>query len=287
MKKYEEKIEDRSLWKSAMTTPVMLSLPFYVPEAGHFFAEKEYLVDRKTHDSFLLLFTVNGAGYVHSGTSFLELPAGHAAVIDCHKPHRYYAAQTGWEFLWMHLKGNSPESFFTLLYPEEPFAIEVEDASLLIRKMTVLMDNLAQNDILHSLENSERIHEIWNLLVKSSLKKEASRQRSLYSAEIEKVLAFLSQHYGEQISIEDMIADVPISKYHFIRIFRRIMGVTPYHYLMHYRLNAARMLLRTTNLPVAQIAEQCGFLDTGNFISQFKRHTGQTPLSYRRYFQGP
>ena len=81
-----------------------------------------------------------------------------------------------------------------------------------------------------------------------------------------------------------MIADIPLSKYHFIRVFKRIMGTTPYNYLTNYRINNAKILLKTTDLSVYEIAERCGFSDTSNFIVQFKKHTGQKPLEYRRYF---
>jgi len=42
--------------------------------------------------------------------------------------------------------------------------------------------------------------------------------------------------------------------------------------------------LRTTNKSIAEISEECGFLDTSNFISQFKKNTNQKPTDYRRDF---
>lgn len=84
----------------------------------------------------------------------------------------------------------------------------------------------------------------------------------------------------------DMIQDIHISKYHFIRIFSRVMGATPYSYLMNYRINMSKKFLHATDMPVSEIAEKCGFLDTSNFITQFKKHTGQRPLQYRKDFVG-
>lgn len=90
--------------------------------------------------------------------------------------------------------------------------------------------------------------------------------------------------YSEPILIDDMMKDIPLSKYYFIRIFKRIMGVTPYNYLIHYRINISKILLRSTDMSVGEIAEKCGFLDTSNFITQFKKYTGQRPLQYKNYF---
>ena len=55
MSKYEEKITDNSLWYTATPTPLTLTLPFYITEAGHFRAEADYKVERDEHDSYLLL----------------------------------------------------------------------------------------------------------------------------------------------------------------------------------------------------------------------------------------
>lgn len=85
------------------------------------------------------------------------------------------------------------------------------------------------------------------------------------------VIDFIQNNYSDSISIDDMIQNIHISKYHFIRLFRRIMGTTPYNYLTNYRINKSKLLLRTTNKSIAEISEECGFLDTSNFISQFKR----------------
>ena len=81
-----------------------------------------------------------------------------------------------------------------------------------------------------------------------------------------------------------MIQDIHISKYHFIRIFKRIIGITPYNYLTNYRINISKTLLISTDKTISEISEECGFSDTSNFISQFKKHTGQRPFEYRKDF---
>ena len=80
MSKYEEKITDNSLWYTATPTPLTLTLPFYITEAGHFRAEADYKVERDEHDSYLLLYTIKGNGTVVSDkVSLAALP--HNAVM--------------------------------------------------------------------------------------------------------------------------------------------------------------------------------------------------------------
>lgn len=62
------------------------------------------------------------------------------------------------------------------------------------------------------------------------------------------------------------------------------MGTTPYSYLTSYRINMSKRMLRLTDRSIAEIAENCGFLDTSNFITHFKKHVGVKPMQYRKDF---
>ncbi len=95
---------------------------------------------------------------------------------------------------------------------------------------------------------------------------------------------YIRAHYAEPITVDDMLRALPLSKYYFIRTFRRVMGTTPYSYLTVYRINHAKVLLRSTRQSIEQIAEDCGFRDASNFIAHFKKCIGQTPAAYRRDF---
>lgn len=53
-------------------------------------------------------------------------------------------------------------------------------------------------------------------------------------------------------------------------------------YILRLRLLAARRRLRTTTVAVGRIATDCGFYDQAHFTRAFRKHTGQTPLEYRR-----
>jgi len=69
----------------------------------------------------------------------------------------------------------------------------------------------------------------------------------------------------------------------FSRIFRHATGTSFLAYLRNVRVEHAKMLLRTTNLPTAQIAINCGFQSPHHLIRSFKKVTGHTPGDYRRW----
>ena len=284
MGKYNENISDRSVWLTATPTQAALTLPFYITEAGHFYAEHDYEVSRAELDSYLLIYTQNGIGTIMSGDTAFELPIGCAAVIDCHQSHRYFSSGGAWEFLWMHIKGISVNTFFDMLYPNGIFAINITNPERLTEMARELMYKIRENDMLNTVHLSAELHRVFNILIEDSMKSEQKKGRGHYAEYVEGVISLIHQSYSQALTIDDIIEGVPLSKYHFIRIFRRIIGVTPYNYLTNYRINSAKIFLRTTNMSVSEIAEKCGFSDTSNFIVQFKKNTGQKPLQYRKYF---
>ena len=74
------------------------------------------------------------------------------------------------------------------------------------------------------------------------------------------------------------------SSYHFLRLFRVVMGKTPNRYLTDCRLARAKLLLISSELSVAQIALQTGFTQSSYFIKVFKEVEGMPPNQYRRAF---
>ncbi len=282
--KYEESVKNNSLWITATPSASALTLPFYIMEAGHFYAQTDYKVQRTHHESFLLLYTVKGEGTLHSGSSCLKLPTGSCAVIDCRTPHSYYISGESWDFLWLHFNGCGAAPLMQLLYPTEVQTIKLTDTHSFASGLEKLLKLTSNNDIGSCMESSAHMHRIFLTLFNTLLEREKVNQKDSYKGYIDEILQFIRENFALNITIDDMLQNIPISKYHFIRLFRRVMGVTPYNYLLNYRITRSKILLRSTQVSVAEIAESCGFLDTSNFIAQFKKQTGVRPTHYRKAF---
>lgn len=86
-------------------------------------------------------------------------------------------------------------------------------------------------------------------------------------------------------TLESMARLAGYSSYHFLRLFRSIMGKTPNRYLSDCRMARAKLLLASTELSVAQIAAQSGFQQSSYFIKVFRQQEGMPPNQYRRSFR--
>ncbi|HZF32138.1 MAG TPA: helix-turn-helix transcriptional regulator, partial [Gammaproteobacteria bacterium] len=82
-----------------------------------------------------------------------------------------------------------------------------------------------------------------------------------------------------------LVARVPTSKRNLTRRFRDATGESPKEYIQRVRIDRAKSLLETSDMPVEQIAERVGYADTSAFTRQFSRQTMMTPKEYRNRFQ--
>lgn len=87
--------------------------------------------------------------------------------------------------------------------------------------------------------------------------------------------------FGEPLSLDDLAASAGMSRFHFLRCFRRVYATTPYRYLQARRLAHAAERLRATREGIAAIAFDCGFGDLSTFNARFRSAFGQSPGHWR------
>lgn len=100
---------------------------------------------------------------------------------------------------------------------------------------------------------------------------------------MEKVLAHIEAHLQGALTLEQLADVAGMSLFHFCRVFRDSLGVTPHQYILARRMaQAKRVLWSQSGMSMLEIALACGFGSSSHFAAQFKRHTGQTPLQWQR-----
>lgn len=102
--------------------------------------------------------------------------------------------------------------------------------------------------------------------------------------EIERVCAFMEQHYAERVTLEQLCRRAGLSKSTLLRAFTRAKGVTPYGYLENVRIGKARELLER-GVPPIEAALLTGFSDQSHFTNCWSRLIGLTPGAYREIFK--
>lgn len=99
------------------------------------------------------------------------------------------------------------------------------------------------------------------------------------------VVRYVESHYHEKIYISELADQCRISQHQFGRVFKREKGITFREYLVCYRLDKARELLKESELPVGDVGFAVGFSDHSYFTRMFRRHVGLCPSDYRMRHQ--
>lgn len=104
----------------------------------------------------------------------------------------------------------------------------------------------------------------------------ADRRRAVAAA------LWIDENSTEPITLEAGARAADLSMFHFLRMFSRVIGVTPHQYLMRCRLRHAARLLAEDTASITDIALRVGFGDLSNFVRTFRRAAGASPSAFRR-----
>jgi len=101
---------------------------------------------------------------------------------------------------------------------------------------------------------------------------------------LRRVLEFIKDKLDQQdgIDLDALAHEVRMSRFHFSRVFKESMGLSPINYIVRQRIERAKKLLAETDLPIADIALRSGFSGQSHFTTFFGKLVGVTPRSFRR-----
>ncbi len=97
---------------------------------------------------------------------------------------------------------------------------------------------------------------------------------------------WLEANSASPLDLDDAAGQAGLSPFHFLRLFSRVLGVTPHQYLVRCRLKHAARLLAEDDRDVTAIAYDIGFGDLSNFVRTFHRAAGVSPLKFRLASRG-
>jgi AraC family transcriptional regulator len=93
--------------------------------------------------------------------------------------------------------------------------------------------------------------------------------------------AHIEANLADEVSLDSLAEVAGLSRFHLCRSFRETTGYPPHAWLTRSRIATARRLLRSTDLPIHEIARQCGFASPNQFATSFRKAMGITPSAFR------
>ncbi|MBY5564595.1 helix-turn-helix domain-containing protein [Rhizobium leguminosarum] len=99
---------------------------------------------------------------------------------------------------------------------------------------------------------------------------------------LRRALAYIHDNLADDLSLDDIASEAAMSRFHFVRAFTAALGTSPLQYVIRERMERAKVLLKTTRVPIAAVAIRVGYDDVSRFGQHFRRNTGITPAAFRR-----
>ena len=91
---------------------------------------------------------------------------------------------------------------------------------------------------------------------------------------------FIDNNHSQPIDLNNVADEAFFSKYHFIRLFKKIYGKTPHQYLIHVRIEKAKQFLHADE-SVSSVCYSVGFDSISSFTSLFKKIVGMPPAAWQ------
>lgn len=257
-------------------------LPFFIQGMGKFHAREGYYTKREGLDNYLLLYTVSGSGKLVYRNMERTIGTMQAALFNCNEKHFYKTGNQGfWDFRWIHFGGTACEYYHDMINEVSFSIIELLDIGTCLDEIYLLKKSA---DPLIDIKFSAILT---NIITQMLIKKFTPVNNLLFqqhSITVEKVKTYIHENYKNKISLDHLSALVNVSKYHLLRVFKKLTGVSPYEYIINYRISLSKILLKDRGYNVGEASIAVGYNDVNNFIRDFKKYIGTTPLKYKNYW---
>ncbi len=248
------------------------------------------------HEAMEILYCVNGEVTIRIGQDTVQLCRNQLIVFDAKEVHAIHSGSTLYMFLCIHVDKKQ----LSVYCPDlelyrircRPLPLDDPSSTHYIR-LCQLAQDLIRNHIKNESTSAMRSDGTALLMLADLI-----RYFSVYAPSgtvtaqkqpndtIRDIITYVNEHYSEKLTLDDMAAYTGFTREYFCRFFKKHMGITFLRYLDEVRISHAGRLLRTTDLPIAEVMTQSGFSNQTLFNRLFKELYGMTPREVRRQNAG-
>lgn len=282
--KYILDLEDASIWNIVSTTTEARSSVLFMQESGDFFAQQQYFTTRDGQGSFLIKLTLSGRGILKYNSQEYRLQPDDLFFIDC-KNWQHYGTDPdygSWRVLWVYFNGVTAETYYKLFlkYTSGRNVITLPRNSAVYGLMQTLLHFYDEDHIDH-LEADIRCSGLLTRLLTECIALAATTQNVTLPVIVQNVRSYLVENFTRHVTLDELSAKFFLNPSYLQKLFKRYTNQSPTDYLIYLRIAKAKELIRTTQLPLNEIAFSVGIESYSYFIRLFKKREGMTPREYQ------
>lgn len=235
---------------------------------------------REYYPHFLLFYTYGGYGYLEYEGKCYHFGEGEGFLIDGRKPHRYGCGADHWYHATAAVRGPEMEALYRNFSESGTPVFSQAVSDPIPEGFEKLLKLYSIAEPYRDWPVSSCIFSMLTDLMVSSASESCRDTATALS--IRGLIQYMEKNYAESLSIEQLTKSFGISRSQLFREFKKYTGYAPNDYLIQLRINAAKRLLGSGAMSVAEIAYKVGFHNINNFTNMFKKATGMTPSGYRK-----
>ena len=248
------------------------SLFFYLLCYGHYRCVKGYSADRISYDSFLFIYVTSGELIIEIDSARMKAGSGQLCLLNCYLPHKYYT-DSSCEILWFHFDGVLASKYYELVRGSDEIFIAPINTSVIERCFQTFMKPKTNYVLAYEASVSRRVTSLFTDIIANGERKKTGH--------IDEIIEYISEHLTEELSVRQLAEMALLSESRFAHIFKNATGHSPHMYIVNNRLNYAKYLLDTTDMPIKEIYLMSGFNSRSYFASAFKSRFDISPYNYR------
>ena len=267
-------------------------------------AESKYVGVMHKHDFIEIVYVISGSARHSIGDTIYEVHKGDLVIVNWGVEHTFIPISEGEESF----------STYDLLFTTEFFDLtEVSkyDFSSLASSYlfySVFPDDMTNNALNLIRSRQKEFHDIFSKIYAEYTERESGFMSMIRAYLIElitlifreidrktmaditgeqrltvsKAIDYMKHNFNTKINLDDMVADMFLSKDYFRQLFKRTTGMSITDFVQKTRIDEAKRLLLETERTVYDIAGDCGFTDMKFFYKTFKKITGMTPIEFKK-----
>lgn len=160
---------------------------------------------------------------------------------------------------------------------EKPFSFSVKNGEKILK---MFKDLEYKRNLKSPTVELESIRDTYSILLVLMKAVEARYLPTEKQQKIAPAIKYISQHYNENITNDELAAIAGMSTVYFRKLFTNIMGVSPITYVHQFRTEKAKEMLASDYGTLSDIAQSLGYLNLYDFSRDFKKHAGVAPSKY-------
>lgn len=256
--------------------------PFAIDNSGKTVAIK-YQLQRRIAlvGAGAIEYVVKGKGTVTENNNTFQVKAGDIFILHQEQYHDYcHDPDDPWIKLWLQVSGPAVPDLFR--------AYGIANVNH-IPDIDLLPDFLEIQKIINKNTDQETIDREGPILLLRLVKKIRDelqkREESAAKTPARKIREMIDNLPNGNITLEQISEEFHFSKRHLARIFKEEYNISIYDYILNRKIAIAQSLLKKTSLSVSEIADQLHFCTATYFTEFFRKHTGLTPLQFRKKYK--